>query len=73
MLAISIRQPWAWLIVRGFKPLENRSRSTKLRGDFLDHGYVLADAVELPFVPCKGQLGFFQLPADVIAKAGVAA
>lgn len=25
-LAISVRQPWAWAIVQGHKPLENRSR-----------------------------------------------
>ena len=25
MLAISIRQPWAWLIVNGYKDIENRS------------------------------------------------
>lgn len=25
MKALSVRQPWAWLIVEGFKPIENRS------------------------------------------------
>ena len=24
MKALSVRQPWAWLIVHGFKPMENR-------------------------------------------------
>jgi hypothetical protein len=35
--AISIRQPWAWLIVNGYKPIENRSRRTHLRGTILVH------------------------------------
>jgi hypothetical protein len=32
MLALSIRQPWAWLIVNGHKDVENRSWPTKVRG-----------------------------------------
>jgi hypothetical protein len=35
MKVLVIRQPWAWLIVNGFKPLENRSRRTHYRGPFL--------------------------------------
>jgi hypothetical protein len=127
MLALSIHQPWAWLIVNGFKNIENRDWSTKFRGRFLIHaskkmtqddfddafdtfdmtvqvskdeslrrralfihgpeqlggivgeaeivdcvgrhdspwffgkfGFVLANARPLPFMPCRGQLGFFQ-------------
>jgi ASCH domain len=37
MKAISIRQPWAWLIVNGHKDVENRSWSTKHRGQILIH------------------------------------
>lgn len=37
MKALSIRQPWAWLIVHGGKNLENRSWHTKYRGRFLVH------------------------------------
>lgn len=37
MKAISIRQPWAWLIVNGFKDIENRSWNTKFRGPILIH------------------------------------
>ena len=118
--ALSIRQPWAWLIVNDWKPVENRSRRTKIRGRVLIHaglkfehigyetilmthpeiqmpgtpgrwrrsdwelggivgeaeiadcvtehpsqffsgpfGYVLANARPLPFIPCRGMLGFF--------------
>ena len=35
--ALSIRQPWAWLIVNGHKDIENRSWSTKYRGPLLIH------------------------------------
>jgi hypothetical protein len=35
--ALSVRQPWAWLIVNGFKDVENRSRRTKHRGPLLIH------------------------------------
>lgn len=37
MKAISIRQPWAWLILQGGKDIENRSWATKLRGRVLIH------------------------------------
>src|SRR3546814_16689726 len=37
MKALSIRQPWAWLITQGFKDIENRTWQTKFRGQFLIH------------------------------------
>lgn len=37
MKALSIRQPWAWLILHGGKNIENREWSTKFRGWFLIH------------------------------------
>lgn len=37
MKALSIRQPWAWLIVQGHKKIENRTWGTKKRGRFLIH------------------------------------
>lgn len=37
MKALSIRQPWAWLIMHGYKDIENRSWNTKYRGKFLVH------------------------------------
>lgn len=35
--AISIRQPWAWLIVRGEKDIENRTWRTNFRGRVFVH------------------------------------
>lgn len=124
MKAISIRQPWAWLIVNGHKDIENRTWRTHHRGPLLIHaskgmsradyaegkrvaelasaitgktiqlpaahelqrggvvgvasvvdctdrhpspwffgdfGFVLTDAKPLPFQPCAGKLGFFEV------------
>lgn len=37
MKALSIRQPWAWLILHGGKDVENRVWNTNVRGEFLIH------------------------------------
>lgn len=37
MKALSIRQPWAWLIVNGFKDIENRDWPTRLRDPIMIH------------------------------------
>lgn len=131
-LALSIRQPWAWLIVNGLKDVENRTWATKVRGPVLIHagktmthgdyeaccifvsgighllidikpdwffptfealqsqcggvvgsaeitkcvahsespwfvgdfGFVLDNPKVLPFSPCKGRLGFFEISND---------
>lgn len=125
MKALSIRQPWAWLIVNGYKDIENRSWHTKHRGRFIvhaakgmtrqeyadvasfadiEHGinipqfdelqrggiigsvelldsldtsaspwymgqiaFLLHAPQALPFVPFKGQLGFFDVPEQLIS------
>lgn len=52
MKALSVRQPWAWLIGKGWKDVENRSWATSYRGRLYIHaskskddmhGLVLAD------------------------------
>jgi len=127
MKALSIRQPWAWLIVNDHKDVENRTWSTNYRGRVLIHagkgmtrdeyddalatalhvgyrgffppreqldrggivgaativgcahpdrrtspwhmggqyGFELACPKPIPFVACKGALGFFNVPTDV--------
>lgn len=37
MKALTIKQPWAWLIVSGHKDIENRSWGTRHRGRFFVH------------------------------------
>ncbi|ROM84163.1 hypothetical protein BK655_12505 [Pseudomonas brassicacearum] len=123
MKALSIRQPWAWLIIHGGKDIENRTWHTKHRGRFLVHAsqgmtrgeynsaswvagplgvnlprfeelqcggivgsvdlvdsldtsdspwymgekaFVLRDPEPLPFTPYKGQLGFFDIPNELV-------
>lgn len=124
MKALSIRQPWAWLIAHGYKDVENRTWATPFRGRFLLHASktfdldgeawvratfpaiplpargeiatggivgeaVLTDCVEgahpspwfngavafvldqrraLPFAPCKGRLGFFDVPGELAGQ-----
>jgi len=125
-VCLSIRQPWAWLIVHRHKTIENRSWHTNRRGRILIHagkaidreataflragrhpvtgrhwdvvapdrfevggivgeaaivaclrqsdsewfvgpfGIELAGARPLPFVACRGMLGFFRLPEGII-------
>lgn len=44
MKALSIRQPWAQLIVEGLKDIENRSWYTRVRGEILVHAGQRFDA-----------------------------
>lgn len=37
MKALSIKQPWAWLIVNGHKDIENRTWKTDFRGELYIH------------------------------------
>jgi hypothetical protein len=37
MKALTVRQPWAWAIARGHKPIENRSWTTSYRGPLAIH------------------------------------
>ena len=43
MKTLSIRQPWATLIVEGHKDIENRRWSTKFRGPLLIHASLTVD------------------------------
>lgn len=77
MKALTVRQPWAWLIVNGYKPVENRTWATTYRGPVLIHAaasladpqslmdcYALCETlgIELPDeVDCGGIVGQVQL------------
>lgn len=37
MRALTLTQPWAWLVVHGRKDIENRKWNTSFRGEFLIH------------------------------------
>lgn len=47
MKGLSVKQPWASLIVDGIKDVENRSRYTQYRGPLLIHASKVHDAVPL--------------------------
>lgn len=135
MKALSISQPWSWLIVNGIKDVENRNWTTDYRGFLLIHagktidgsgflppgvlnrsywrerlsladldampqklseyetggivgyatlqkvvtssdspwfrgryGFVLTQQRTVPFIPLRGQLGLFDVPAEIEAQ-----
>jgi len=45
--AISVRQPWAWLIVAGVKDIENRTWRTNCRGPVAIHASKTANKLDL--------------------------
>lgn len=47
MKALSFRHPWAWLIVAGYKDIENRSWPTNFRGRVYIHASRKFDEVGL--------------------------
>lgn len=129
MKALSIRQPWAWLILNAGKDIENREWPTRFRGRVLIHtgkgmtsdeyddamdlasrlcrslalpsyeslerggivgeaeiagcvtasdspwffgqyGFVLREPKVLPFIPFRGQLGFFDVEEEILHALG---
>jgi len=66
MKAISIRQPWAWLILHGGKDIENRTWATKYRGPVLIHAGKTIDQPAYHYV-----YGEYDIPPrDEIALGG---
>lgn len=76
MKALSVRQPWAWLLAQGFKDIENRSRFTHYRGPLLIHASKLLRPAEYAFcrdfLASKPELRHLieQLPAAVDLQLG---
>ncbi len=54
--ALSVQQPWAWLIVNGYKPLENRKTLKNLKGTFLIHAGQKVDFDSYEFLAKKVKL-----------------
>lgn len=50
MKALSIQQPWAWLIVNGHKDIENRDWPTKMRGRVYVHAGKKIDKDGLEYI-----------------------
>lgn len=73
MRALSIRQPWAWLIVNGHKDIENRDWSTKFRGDVLIHAGKQLPRSHYEFVALDMASNFgIELPAfEALERGGI--
>jgi hypothetical protein len=67
-LALSIQQPWAWLIVNGYKGVENRDWSTRVRGWIGIHAGKKLDREGLAWV--RREFPHIGLP-DVFATGGI--
>lgn len=74
MKALSIKQPWAWLIVNGYKDIENRSWDTKYRGLVLIHAAKTKPSVsewyEAERVAREAGVPYFP-PFDAMDKGGI--
>ena len=69
MKILSIRQPWAYLITRGSKNIENRSWRTRYRGPVLIHASLKIDkeaCVEHRLDPTKLETGGIVGMADIV-------
>ena len=69
MKALSLRQPWAWLVAAGHKDVENRTWSTRFRGEFLIHAAKTFDDAGYEWVSREMEL---VLPApDEFERGGI--
>lgn len=72
MKALSIRQPWAWLIVNGFKDIENRNWRSFTRGLVLIHaGKAMSEEEYLEAFVLAQQNGVMLPPADDLERGGI--
>lgn len=69
MRALSIRQPWAWLIVNRYKDIENRSWATKYRGRFLVHASLKLEKHVYDMV--RDSFGIEPPPPNEIERGGI--
>jgi len=57
MKALTVRQPWAWLIVHGGKDVENRSQRTHFRGRIAIHAGLQDDHEAMRDLPMRDPSG----------------
>lgn len=65
MKALSLKQPWAWLVVEGGKDIENRKWGTRYRGKVLIHAskkWDVEGARCLYIKACKGEIPIREIP-----------
>lgn len=61
MQCISVRQPWAWLIVNGWKTIESRPWNPEYRGPLLIHTGQIMDLEARK----RMELGGWKIPEDL--------
>lgn len=69
LYVLSIRQPWAYLIMAGIKPVENRDWRTRIRGDILIHASTWQPDDE--FISRIEQEHGIRIPMDKLQFGGV--
>lgn len=73
--ALSIRQPWAWLIVHGHKDIENRTWPTRFRGPVLIHaskGMTMAEHRGVQDYMAEISMGYLKVPAaEDLERGGI--
>lgn len=73
MRTLSIRQPWAWLIVHGHKDVENREWATAWRGPLLIHASKTAAKGEYALLreTIHEEMGILVPELAVIERGGI--
>lgn len=77
MKCLSVRQPWAWLLVHGWKNIENRTWYAGVRGRVLIHAGKTMTRDEYQacrlFMECKGMTvpGFPEFNSPELSKGGI--
>jgi hypothetical protein len=66
--ALSIRQPWAWLIINGGKDIENRTWRTTHRGPFWVHAALKPDRAAWETMT---EAGIYIPPMDQLKYGGI--
>lgn len=69
MKALSIQQPWAWLIVNGHKDIENRNWWTNQRGVILIHAGKKLDEEGLAWV--RRNFPMLKINTDALMRGGI--
>jgi hypothetical protein len=65
MKALSVRQPWAWLIVQGIKEIENRTWPTAYRGRLLIHASKTVDVENMDRIRQACEAEGIEMPAEL--------
>lgn len=66
--ALTVRQPWAWALVMGYKDVENRNRPTRYRGTLLIHAGLQLDPDGFVAI---WELGLLRKMPDSLPRGGL--